>query len=89
VGGAGEGRADLVVGGVVEDGRDVRVRADDPDLVRPGAEGVGDAGLVETEHPHRPGHGGGRVPGCRGVGPAAGEQQEPVPRDLPEPPRGS
>jgi hypothetical protein len=74
VGGAGERRADLVVGGVLEDGGDVRVRADDPDFVRVGAERACEVDLVEADDPNRAGHGGSRVPGRRDVHPAAGEQ---------------
>jgi hypothetical protein len=75
--------------GVPEDGGDVRVRADDPDLVRTGAECVREADLVDADDQNRAGHGGSRFPGRRDVGPAAGEQQESVPGDLPEPPRRS
>jgi len=93
VDGAGERRADLVVSGVVEDGGDVRVRADDPDLVGVGAEGARERAvrvdLVEAEDPDRAGNGGGRRADRCGVGPAAGEQQESVPRDLAEPLPGS
>jgi hypothetical protein len=89
VGGAGERRADLVMGGVPEDRRDVRIRSDDPDLVRVGTERAREVDLVEADDPDRAGRGGGRLPRGRDVGPAAGEQQEPVACDLAEPPRGS
>lgn len=75
--------------GVPEDGGDVRIRADDPDLVRVGAEGAREAGLVEAEHLDRAGCGGGRGLDRCAVGATPGEQQESVPRDLAEPPLGS
>jgi hypothetical protein len=87
------------MGGVAEDGGDVRVRADDPDLVRLGAEGARERAVrvdlveaeaeAEAEDPDRAGNGGGRRTDRSGVGPVAGEQQESVPRDLAEPVRGS
>jgi hypothetical protein len=76
VGGAGERRADLVLSGVPEDSGDVRVRADDPDLVRVGAQGsfgVEAEAEAEAEDLDRTGHGGGRRPDRCDVGLAAGE----------------
>jgi hypothetical protein len=89
VGGAGERRADLVVSGVVEYSGDVRVRADDPDLVRTGAEGAREVELVEAEDPDRAGHGRGGRPRRIDVRAGRHEQQEPVPRDLAESSWGS
>lgn len=87
MGGAGERRADLVTSGVAEDGGDVGVRADDPDLVRVGAQRAVGVDLVEAEDLDRSGHRGGGAPDRLDVGLAAGEQEEPVPRELPESPR--
>jgi hypothetical protein len=93
VGGAGERRADLVTAGVVEDGGDVRVRADDPDLAAPDAEGFGEVAvgidLGEADDADRAGR------GCRGrprrveIRARVHQQQEPVARDLAEAARGA
>ena len=69
----------LEIGGL-DDGGDVRVRAQHPGLAGTGAERGGDGG-VERRHPHRRGDGpSGRV-GGGAVGPAGEQDEQPLPSE--------
>jgi hypothetical protein len=68
----------------LDDGGDVRVRAQHPGLAGTGAERGGDGG-VERRHPHRRGDGpGGRV-GGGWVGAVGKQHEEAVPGELAQP----
>ena len=73
----------LEIGGL-DDGGDVRVRAQHPGLAGPGAERGGDGG-VERRHPHRRGDGPhGRV-GQGRIGALREQHEEAVPGELAQP----
>ena len=86
-----QGRGDLGRVGGDEHGGDVRVRADDPHLAGPGGQRRGQGALRidlgQGQHPGRAGGPGRRGPHRLAVDAVRGQQQEPVPRQLPEPPR--